>query len=127
MKNKLLRQLIMLTKLVVCATFLQSVFVGILLASDSKAQEVKDVHQIYVTLDESNVSVQGIFQSIESSTNLHFSYYLEEFNSKQEISISKKRQLVSDVLMQISKETDLSFGQLNNSINVRKKERGFHG
>ena len=122
MKNKLLWQLTMLTKLTIYGVFLQCLFVGMLMASGSNAQEIKTVHEVYVKLDGAKVPIQKIFREIEASTDFHFSYYPQDFNPKQEISLTRKRQLVSDVLLQISKEMHLSFRQINNNINVRKKE-----
>ncbi|NJN25103.1 MAG: TonB-dependent receptor [Cyclobacteriaceae bacterium] len=122
MKNKILQQLIMLSKLIIYGTFLQCMFMGVLLASNTNAQKIKTVREVYIKLESSKVPVKEIFREIESTTNFLFSFYPGDFNEDQLISISNKKQLISDVLLQVSKETNLSFRQINNNINVRKKE-----
>ncbi len=123
MKNNLLRQIIMLTKLTMYGIFLQCLFISMLIASDSEAQKIKTVREVYIKLDGKEIPIQEIFNIIEASTDFYFSFYPGDFDSKQKISINYQQQLISDVLMQISKETNLSFRQINNSINVRKKKK----
>ncbi len=122
MKNILLRQIIMLSKLTIYGVFLQCLFISMLMASNSEAQKIQTVREVYVNLEKKEIPIQEIFNRIESSTDFYFSYYPGDFDSNQMISITKKQQLVSDVLLQVSKETKLAFRQVNNSINVRKKE-----
>ncbi|MEQ9289758.1 MAG: TonB-dependent receptor [Cyclobacteriaceae bacterium] len=127
MKNILLRQLIMLSKLTFYGIFLQCLFIGVLLASDLEAQKVKTVHDVYVTLDQKDIPIQDIFRKIESNSEFQFSYYLEDFDTKRKIRIDKKKMPVSEVLLQISQEAGVSFRQINNNINVRQKEQSFDG
>jgi len=122
MKNKLLRQIIMVSKWSMYGIFIQCLFIGILTAADSNAQNIKSVREVSIKLDAKVYQVNEILNNIEASTAFSFSYYPGDIDMNQKISISKKKQLVSDVLLQISKETDLSFRQINNSINIRKKE-----
>lgn len=112
----------MLSKLTIYGIFLQCLFLGILMASDSGAQGIQTVREVSVKLDKKEITIKEIFNEIESSTDFYFSYYPGDFNSNQKILVSRKQQLVSEVLLQVSKETGLAFRQVNNSINVRKKE-----
>ncbi len=123
MKNKLLRQIIMVSKWSIYGIFIQCLFIGILTAADSEAQNIKSVREVSIKLDAKVYQVNEILSNIEASTAFTFSYYPGDIDMSQKVSIRKKKQLVSDVLLQVSKETDLSFRQINNSINVRKKEK----
>jgi len=122
MKNNLLRQFIMLSKLTFYGIFLQCLFIGVLLASSSEAQKVKKVHDVYVTLDGSEFAIKKIFEKIEENSDFEFSYYVKGFDPKRKIKTMNGKIPVSEVLMQISKEAGVSFRQINNVINVRKSE-----
>ncbi len=121
MKNKFLQQILMLTKWTIYGIFFQCLFIGMLMAAGSKAQDIKSVREVRIKFDAKVYPIKEIFDNIEASTNFHFSYYPGEIDINQKVSISGKPKRVSDVLLQISKEADLSFRQINNSINVRKK------
>ncbi|MEQ9441779.1 MAG: TonB-dependent receptor [Cyclobacteriaceae bacterium] len=123
MKKRLLQQLIMASKYVLLGIFMQTLLAGLLLASDTDAQEVKSVREVYILPKVSNSSVGEIMQIIESETEYSFSYYQGEINLKKPLSINRKRHSVYDLLVDVSAQTGLSFRQINNVINVKIKEK----
>lgn len=124
MKKKLLQQLIMASKYVLLGVFMQTLWTGLLLASDTAAQEVKSVREVYVVQKVVNTSVGNIMQFIESETDYNFSYYKDEIDLDKQINISRRRQSVYDLLVEVSSQTGLSFRQINNMINVKIKDKG---
>ncbi len=123
MKNKLLQQIIMLSKLAIYGIFLQCLFLGMLMAADSEAQSVRSVREVKIKLGAGVYQVKEIFDNIEALTNFYFSYYPSDIDIGQKVTISGKNLKVSDVLLQVCKETDLAFRQINNNINVRIRKK----
>lgn len=124
MKKKLLRQLFMASKYVLLGVFMQTLWTGMLLASDTAAQDVKSVRDVYVMLKTENGSVREILQFIESETAYSFSYYQGDIDLDKQVHFRRQRQSVYDLLVEVSAQTGLSFRQINNVINVKNKEKG---
>ncbi|MCG8311217.1 MAG: SusC/RagA family TonB-linked outer membrane protein [Cytophagales bacterium] len=122
MKNNLLRQLIMMSKFTTYGVFLQCLFIGVLLASDISAQQVRTVNEVTVQLYGNELTINEAFRQIEASTDFQFSYYPKDFDANQKINLKKKAQKVGDILLHISREANLSFKQINNNINVRVRK-----
>ncbi len=119
MKNKLLGQLVMVSKYAIYGLFFQCLFIGVLTASDLEAQKIKTVREVYIDMNNNRASIAEIFSMIEANTDFQFSYYQGDVNPRQPIPLKAGRQSVSDLLLQVSKEAGLSFRQINNSINVK--------
>ncbi len=118
MKNKILLQLIRMTKFALFGIFLQCFFISMLLASTGKAQAIQPVSEVFLDIGFENEPLKDVFKSIEKQTKYHFSFY-EEINLNDEISIQKKQRSVSDLLLVISRLKKLSFKQVNNVISVK--------
>jgi TonB-linked SusC/RagA family outer membrane protein len=123
MKNKLLRQLIMLSKLTFYGIFLQCLFYGLMIAADSDAQRIRTVNDVYVRVETSESEISEIFQLIEANSEFQFTYYVGDFDPKQIIRVDRSKQSVKDLLLLISKEAHLAFRQVNNNINVQRSEK----
>ena len=123
MKNNLLGQIIMVSKLAIYGVFLQCLFYGLLQASDADAQRVKTVHDVYLNLSFENAPLSTVFSEIEAQTDFSFNYYKGVLRPGYRVNIPAKKQSVADLLMEISRETGLSFRQINNTINVRVTKR----
>ncbi|XOV91588.1 MAG: SusC/RagA family TonB-linked outer membrane protein [Bacteroidota bacterium] len=94
-------------------------------AVDSKAQN-KSVNDIQVQLDLKNpVQLEKVFEQIERSTGFHFSYADQQLNSSSyTVSLDTRKIILGDLLMRISKQTELSFRRVNDHIFISKKELG---
>ncbi|QDH78747.1 TonB-dependent receptor [Echinicola soli] len=124
MENRVLRQLIMLSKYFVLGFCVQLFFTAFLLASTSKAQK-ESLEDINVSLKVENQQVKEVFQKLEQQSNLKFSYNEKIQNLTHDaISIDMRNGKMSDVLREISSQTNLKFLRINNSIHVVNKDRG---
>ncbi|MCG8308548.1 MAG: TonB-dependent receptor [Cytophagales bacterium] len=122
MKNNYLKQLYMLSKLVFYGFVLQLFFFSFLIASNTDAQIISKVSDVYIDLNDKNMSVGEVFDLIESKTSFEFLYIRQDIHLEKKVNVRKGHRSVKDLLLEISKNTGLSFKQINNNINVHKKE-----
>ncbi|MCG8309269.1 MAG: TonB-dependent receptor [Cytophagales bacterium] len=120
MKIKLLQLIIMLSKYAFVGFVLQSLTFTLLLASETVAQENKSVREVYIDIRLHNADILETFRSIEAQTDFIFNYEKKDIKSLKKFSISGKHKSVADVLLEISKEANLKFRQVNRNINVDK-------
>src|SRR5690606_14015516 len=123
MKSNLLRQLIMLSKWTFWGLVIQLFFIGILYASDGAAQSPRNINEVRINLKVNRAGIQDVFAQIEAKTNYSFIYDERIINKQQKISISKNKATVYEILMDLSRESELKFKQINEVINVYKRER----
>lgn len=126
MKYKLLRQIIMLSRLALYGVVVNCLALSVLLASDTEAQTVQSVKDVKVYLDLKNSSVVDLFAAIEQQTDFHFSYNLEDIRKEVRISQRYSRASVAEILMDVSKIADLKFKQINQNINVSPAKSDSH-
>lgn len=118
MKDLLLRQIIFMSKLACIGAFLQCFFISMLLANDGSAQNVKSVDEVYCKWGFKNRPLSEIFQYIERETSYRFSFF-EDVNLEQRITITRKKQKLSALLVEISGRSNLAFKQVNNMISIK--------
>ncbi len=121
MKKKILRQFIMLTKFTLYGVMMQVLFMGVLMAYNSEAQRNRSVNDISINISLDDAPLYEVFNTIEAKTNLSFLYDENIIDKWQKVSIHQGQATVKDVLLDISKQADLKFKQINESINVSKK------
>ncbi|MEQ6120899.1 SusC/RagA family TonB-linked outer membrane protein [Reichenbachiella sp. MALMAid0571] len=120
-----LKQVLLFKKLIMYSFYgilAQFICFTFLLASEgSKAQSSKSVKDIMVNLTFENDDLTTVFNKIEKKTDLTFVFNKRDV-SKSKIRISKKYSegSIYEVLLDISKQADLSFKQVNRNINVKK-------
>lgn len=122
MNNYVLRQIAMLSKWTFYGLLVQLIFTGILIAAEGHAQSVKSVREHFIRIELKNSSIIEAFNKIEQKTGYHFAYEKGEISNS--IRLDKKyvgKIAVSEILLDISKETDLKFRQVNKSIIVSEK------
>ena len=120
MKNKLLRLIIMVSKYSLLGVFLQCMFIGMLLAAETNAQENLSVKEVSFKMRMKSASVRDVFKMIESKTSFKFSYDKKDVNSTTVIDFSSNYKTVADVLVEISRQANLKFKQVNHNISVFK-------
>ena len=120
MKFKLLRLVIMLSKYAFIGIILQCMFLSLLLASETVAQKTMSVREVYPNIELHNVNLYEAFKLIESNTNFRFNFEKKDLNGNVRININNSKKSVADILLEISKEANLRFRQVNNNINVNK-------
>nr|WKN35638.1 SusC/RagA family TonB-linked outer membrane protein [Tunicatimonas sp. TK19036] len=87
-----------------------------LLANKAIAQHLEDV-TISLHFDES--SLAKAFRVIEAQTDFRFAYSERNVNVRRKISIKAENKSVREVLLEISRQTQLSFKQINQNILVK--------
>lgn len=122
MKSKLLiKTLLMVTRYFVYAFIVSFLLANVAFASVTKAQKVKNIRESYINMEFKDASLMDVFARIETATDYDFTYFRSDLDNNYRFNYSANNQPVSNVLMQISKETGLKFKQINSNINVGKK------
>ena len=104
---------ILLSGLIVCLAY------SSLLARDADAQRIATT--ISVTFNQA--ALIKVFRTIEAQTTLTFAYNQQQVDLNQKISLTAENQSVEDVLRELSRQTRLSFKQVNQNILVRSQSR----
>jgi TonB-linked SusC/RagA family outer membrane protein len=122
MKNKITNHLIMLGKYTLMGIFLQSILYSLIFASDIRAQRQQhtSVKEIVIEVGFANSSLPDVINKIQSKTGLQFFYYESDIKNQSKFKMSKQKLRVSDLLLKLSAEYNLSFKQVNSNITVRK-------
>ena len=121
MKKNLLRLIIMSTKYSLYGFVISCMMLTSLMAANSHAQEIKSVKEVRVKLAFDQVTLMEAFNKIEQATNFHFIFNDYEIDQTLKISTSNRRgQMLSDLLMDISRQANLQFKQVNKNISVKR-------
>jgi TonB-linked SusC/RagA family outer membrane protein len=118
MKYKLLRQIVMISKLSFYGILLQCVLLQVLWATDVKAQKINSVREVHINVNFGNANIQDVFAFIESKTDFYFSYNVEDIRKDVRITKRERNISVASLLEEISREANLKFKQVNKNINV---------
>ena len=120
MKFKILPKIIMLTKLSFKGLLIQCMFLNVLWATDISAQDIKSVKEVYVSMNLHNANLLEVFSEIEKQTDFSFTFSREDLNSTFTVTRKDKKIKVSELLLDISRQTKLIFKQVNKNITVSK-------
>lgn len=101
--------------LVVNCTLLTNIF-----GSDISAQSVKSVKDVSITVNFQQATLQEVFQAIERETGFSFTYKVEDLDKNIRITNRFTGVTVADILTKLSKDAELKFKQINESIHVAK-------
>ncbi|WP_109831586.1 SusC/RagA family TonB-linked outer membrane protein [Reichenbachiella versicolor] len=88
------------------------------IAEDANAQDVKKLN---ISLRIEEVSLVETFEQIEELTGLRFLYSSEVIKISQKVSLHAKNEPLEFVLNSISKQVNVSFKLINNTISVKKE------
>src|SRR5690554_1416187 len=116
MKNLLLL-MAMSIKLLIRWACLLILTCGPIVASTSNAQ-VKSIDKVFINLDKKNYSLPQFFKETERQTDFKFFYTDQVLNNNGRMDFVKNRGNVEEFLIEIAKQTDLRFRQVNNTISV---------
>jgi TonB-dependent starch-binding outer membrane protein SusC len=120
MKKKLHFLLMMGSKLFLYGVFTQILFIGVLMANNTIAQK-RSVKEVFINIEVHNATVLDIFKTIEKQTDFNFLFDRDYINRNIKINLEGEMS-INDILLQVSKEANLSFRQINNTINVKERE-----
>ncbi|MDW7694902.1 TonB-dependent receptor [Flammeovirgaceae bacterium SG7u.111] len=121
MKLKILRQILLMSKLTFFGLIIQCFLSSMMLAKDGVAQKVS-IEDVYISIDLQNVSVIEAFKAIEANTDFKFNYDDLIVKSDKRVSTSAKRESLGNVLRAIAKDTGLQFTRIDGNIHVRKQK-----
>jgi TonB-linked SusC/RagA family outer membrane protein len=120
MKFNLIRKIIMISKYTLFGIFLQVICYSFLLAAETNAQQNKSVKEVAIDLKIESASIAEIFRYIESNTAFYFSYDRKDIDGNKVINFNDQYNTVADILMEISRQANLKFKQVNQNINVNQ-------
>jgi len=122
MDFKLLRQILFkMSKRSLHALLVNCFLVSALYASNLKAQQIKSVKEVAIKFKIENADLVQVLEYIENRTDYEFSYKREDIDPGFRFSGTFNNASVADVLLEISRKSDLKFRQVNNNIHISKR------
>ena len=125
--KKILHPFFMLTKHAIYGIIIQSILSSTLLAIDGNAQFVKNIKEVNLTIQFENADMKNVFETLEKESGFVFNYNIYDLNPETRISGNYYNEALYDILLDISKKTDVKFKQFNNNISVGPKIKGMRG
>ncbi len=122
MKSKLLKLLLMTLKFSFYGALLQIIFYTAIMAGEIHAQKIESIRKVLWNVKLNDVRLHDAFLIIERNTSFKFAYDKVDLNQEVRINFNKKRATVADLLLEISKVSNLKFRQVNDLINVNIKD-----
>lgn len=122
MKNKSLQYLKMAGKLSIYGLVITLLLVNTILASNGAAQNVQSVKKAVISLSINNSSLEAACREIERHSDFRFVFLREDMGLDKTVSIKARNKTVEEVLLEISKQANVSFKQVNQQISVRPQE-----
>ncbi len=97
---------------------------GMLLAAgNTHGQKVKSVKDVNVDISFTDEKLETVFSKIEDLTEYKFVFFEKDLSRKTRLSGSYKNTTLYEILLDISKESNLRFKQVNKNINVQKPNK----
>lgn len=118
MDYNLRRQLIMLSKRLIYVFLFQLFLCTVIMANTGNAQR-KTIDQVKVSLNLKEKSLAQFFRQVESKTDFKFTYTDNLLDLNQSITVTENNKPLYDVLVAVSKQTNLNFVQVNENIHVK--------
>ena len=119
MKKNIQSHLWAMSKKIIHISLVQCLTISLLFAWNGNAQ-VKRIDQIQLDIGFNQTGILQAFNEIEKRTGLNFVYSNKEVVNDDLLTVGPKASLY-EVLVEISKQTDLRFKQINHNIIVRKE------
>ena len=108
-------------KLSIYAIVLTTVLFNTLLADKTLSQSVKSVKEAKISIDIQNESLKKALEVIERNSDYHFVYTNKELVNDREVLVTviAENESIEQLLLDISKQANVGFKQVNNMISVR--------
>ncbi|MCC5930255.1 MAG: TonB-dependent receptor [Cyclobacteriaceae bacterium] len=125
MKNKFIRQAIVMSRIAFIVICVQAFLATMLIASDGNAQKkLRSIEEIYLSIDLNNTTLAEAFRQISHLTQFNFAYDMSKVNTRKRISTSIENASLAEVLREISRNTNLQFKRVNENIFVSVRDKG---
>lgn len=98
----------------------QCLFLTVVMASDLSAQSTRSVKEVEVKVEYSNDKLVQVFNDLEAKTNFSFVFDKKDKFLDERFNFSWKNTTVEELLIELSKQYQLKFKQVNNNITVNK-------
>jgi TonB-linked SusC/RagA family outer membrane protein len=119
MKWKLLKLIVMVTRLAFNGLLVLMITTSILVAKEGHAQRLPSIDQIKVTLNTQETSYTEVFQFLEKKTGFYFSFDKSAISTNERLSLSLRNKSLREVLTAIAEQSGLQFTRINNNIVVK--------
>ena len=124
MNFKRLRQiLVKMSKRTLHALIINCFLISTIYAGDLNAQQIKSVKDASIKIKLENADLVSVFHDIEAKTDYEFTYKKEDLDQNFRFTAKFNKATVAEVLLEISKQTNLKFRQVNNNIHISKKSK----
>lgn len=121
MQKKILRQLIKMSMRVLYGFLIQLAFCTVLLANTSKAQR-KTIEEVRVDVRLQDRTLGAIMKDLERKTDFRFTFDTNGVNTDQQMASDNFSGTVYELLVILSRQSGLSFTQINSNIHVSENE-----
>jgi len=122
MEKKFLRLFWAGSKYPFAAAFLLCIFNAAFALNAVPSQQVKSVKEVYVEVGFDQAKLSDVFNKLESLTDFSFVYDKKDSYLTQSFSVKTQRLTMEELLLMISRETGLTFRQVNNNISVLQRQ-----
>lgn len=122
MKNNLLTTIYMLSKYFLYGFVLQLLLFNFGLPIQAKGQ-YKKIEKVTIKLSEEKLTVDQFFKEVQAQTPFVFSFDSKKIDRSASLAFTTKQGTVEGLLKEASGQSNLSFRQINHSIDVKVKER----
>lgn len=120
MEKSILRKIIMLSKYFVCAFLFQLFFTAVLMANTGHAQ-LKGLADVTVTVKFKGSTLNNVITELENQSGFQFTYNKAMVALNElKVDMSRSNAPLSEVLLEISSQTNLKFVQLDDNIHIAK-------
>lgn len=119
MKKTILKHVIRMTKLFSVAFLFQCLTMSFLLAWNGNAQ-IKNIEEVKVSLSFNKIKIEKAFQELEKASGYSFVFTNKELLDVPRVSVHSEDGTLYHVLLDLAKQTSLSFRQVDYNIHVRK-------
>lgn len=117
MKKKCLQLLIVMSKYSFIGFLFQLLVLNTILAHEIDAQMLNEV---FVEASFNNTELKAVLAEIEAQSDFHFTFHENEDYLRYRISIEQSNISLRQLLVAISKQTNLSFRRINDNIGIRE-------
>jgi TonB-linked SusC/RagA family outer membrane protein len=121
MQKCLTKKIARMTGFVMSGIFLQCLFLSLVMAGGSMAQTQK-MSEINLRL-KAEGKVESVLDNIELLTDFKFSVNRSKVNLNQQVVINSENSSLLNILMEISRQTNLKFKRINETIHVSEMQR----
>src|SRR5690554_4840766 len=121
MKNKLLKTIYMLSQYFLYGFILQLLVLNFGLPINAKGQ-YKRIERVTVNLSQKDLSIEQFFKEVQAQTPFVFSFDSKKIDKADKLEFKENQGTLEGLLIEASLQSNLSFRQINHSIDVKPKE-----